>query len=79
MAENSKTLTRPQMAQALRTWGGLNTLLRRVNEAQALQLLEEERSTRARHLYLIRLYGRYSTLRKHREKRELLQLILSQN
>lgn len=60
-------------------WAMFNATLRGISERQAEQLLQMEREGRKRHLYLMRLYGKWSTMRKRRERRELLKAMLEVN
>ena len=63
-----------KLRQALQMqWAAFNAALRSVSEQEAERLLQLERRGRRRHLYLMRLYGKWSTLRERRERHELLQ------
>ncbi len=57
-------------------WQEVNKRLRTVTEAQAAALLEAERRARRRPMYLVRFYGKFSMLRKQRERQELLKDML---
>ena len=77
MANNHKPMTTARVYEVLHmNWHLFNATLRTVNEAQAAQLLTGERQGRRRHIYLMRLYGKWSTMRERRERRELLQSVL---
>jgi hypothetical protein len=72
-----KCLTSARLGQALHLpWNDFNTRLRSVSERQAEQLLQMERRGRHRHLWLMRLYGKWSTMREARERQELLQAVI---
>lgn len=56
----------------LENWAALNASLMDLSEEQVETLLNEERSGQKRPAFLLRLYGRFNTLRTQRERRELL-------
>jgi hypothetical protein len=55
----------------IRTWRELNDLLRNTTEQQCKTMLAVERKGRCRPSVLLRIYSRYSVLRKERELKEL--------
>jgi hypothetical protein len=59
------------------SWSEFNLALRDVTEQEAQKMLESERHSRKRSMYMLRLYGKFSMLRKRRERRELLKDMLS--
>ena len=54
------------------SWDELNRRLKKMTEAECAALLEAEEAGRARTSFLIRIYGRFNTLRTQRERRELI-------
>lgn len=56
----------------LDNWIGLNKGLKQLNEEEAKELLEVERKGQKRQSYLLRIYGRYNTLRTKRERKQLM-------
>jgi len=74
---DNKPVTSAHLRQALHlSWNDFNTRLRSISEKQAEQLLRMERTGRRRHLWLMRLYGKWSTMREARERHELLQTVI---
>ena len=57
--------------ELLNNWTALNAAIMQLNEAQVQNLINLEKSERARIRVLLRLYNRFSKLRSQREKREL--------
>lgn len=58
-------------AAALNTWDSCNDMLRDATEEEALEMLNMERSGKARQQYLIRIHARYNLKRGARERSEL--------
>lgn len=56
----------------LENWASLNDSIMELEEAQVQRLLEQERTGQRRPAFLLRLYGRFNTLRTKRERTELL-------
>lgn len=56
----------------LESWAALNKGISKLNEQEAKALLDAERKGQQRHSFLLRIYGRYNTLRTKRERKELL-------
>ena len=56
----------------LDNWVTLNSVVMDLEEAQVKALLDLEREGQRRPAFLLRLYGRYNTLRTRRERSELL-------
>lgn len=56
----------------LDNWQALNDGIRSLSEDHVKQLLELEKSGQRRTQFLLRLYGRYNTLRTVRERKELM-------
>ena len=54
------------------TWETLNAKIKQLSEEEVEQLLKLERTGQRRTQFLLRLYGRYNTLRTVRERRELM-------
>ena len=55
------------------TWAELQPqLLATTSESKLLMMLKEERQGLNRAQWILRIYGRYSTVREARERRELL-------
>lgn len=61
------------MHKALKNWELLNKALMQMTESECEALLKEERRGAARSSIMNRIYGRYSTLRAERERRDLLR------
>ena len=59
------------------TWRKLNALgaLNQLTEDEVLALLNAERNGPARYDFLVRLHQRYSSLRLHRERAELVRFV----
>ena len=55
----------------LKSWQGLNKHIKTLTEAEAGDLLEAEKKGKRRLGFLMRLYGRFNTLRTIRERQEL--------
>lgn len=55
----------------LRTWLGLNAVLRTLSEAEVVRLLEAERNGKNRLTFKLRLHSRLNRLRRERERRGL--------
>jgi hypothetical protein len=55
----------------LKSWEALNTGLKDLKEDEVRELLAIEKAGRARHSFLIRIYGRLNTLRTERERKQL--------
>lgn len=66
-----KTKTKVVDEALLRSWQGLNAHIRELTEVQALSLLEMEKKGKRRLGFLMRLYGRFNTMRTIRERQEL--------
>lgn len=58
---------------SLKNWRTLNTKLQTINEDECRVLLKVEQRGKKRLSTLLRIYARYSVLRKEREMRELCQ------
>lgn len=56
----------------LDNWQVLNKYISKITEEQAWALLNNERADKKRPQFLLRLYGRYNTMRTQRERSELL-------
>ena len=56
----------------LGSWAALNTGVKKLTETQAKALLDAERNWAKRQSFLLRIYGRYNTLRTKRERKELM-------
>lgn len=56
---------------SLRTWRELNAALKGTTEKECKAMLEAERKGRCRPSVLLRVYARYSVLRKERELNEI--------
>lgn len=56
----------------LDNWQVLNEKIKTLPEEQVEQLLNIERKGQRRAQFLLRIYGRYNTLRTIRERRELM-------
>lgn len=56
----------------LESWKSLNDNIKDLDEDQVKELLDKEREGKKRTQFLLRLYGRYNTLRTIRERKELL-------
>jgi hypothetical protein len=60
------------------SWKKLNDVLHSLDEAQVLQLLNEEQAGAKRSSALTRLHQRYSILRTARERKQLFRDIMAQ-
>lgn len=60
--------------KAFKTWLELQAALRGANERQCERMLFAEQEGPCRPTFALRIYGRYSTLRKERERKEILKL-----
>lgn len=56
----------------LENWKSLNDSIQELDEGTLKTLLQVERSGQRRPQFLLRLYGRYNTLRCDRERKELM-------
>lgn len=56
----------------LENWKTLNDNIKQLSEEEIEQLLKLERKGERRTQFLLRLYGRYNTLRCVRERKEIL-------
>lgn len=56
------------------TWLSLNKALRTANEAQASDMLREEKQGKSRLSYLLRIHQRYNSQRALREREELREI-----
>lgn len=56
----------------LENWQALNEGIKELTEEQVEKLLTQERNGLRRTQFLLRLYGRYNTLRTVRERKEIL-------
>lgn len=56
----------------LDNWKALNTRIKTISEEECEQLLTLERQGEARPQFILRIYGRYNTLRTLRERKELM-------
>lgn len=56
----------------LENWAILNDNIKRLPENEVKKLLDKERKGLKRTQFLLRLYGRYNTLRTLRERKELM-------
>lgn len=56
----------------LENWATLNDNIKKLTEQQVKDLLDVERKGEKRTQFLLRLYGRYNTLRTVRERKELM-------
>lgn len=52
-------------------WRDINKKIMEMNEEELKKLLETEQQNKKRIQYLLRIYGRYNTLRTERERNEL--------
>lgn len=55
------------------TWKKLNDLLRSADEKACLKLLEQERGSRRRRQYLLRIHSRLNKVRADRERAALVK------
>lgn len=62
--------------EILDNWKALNEGLKQLAEDEAYRLLQVERSDKKRLQFLLRLYGRFNTLRTIRERAELAAEII---
>lgn len=60
---------------ALQSWQILNDYIVNASEEECLQLLELERTGRARKMFLYRIHSRFNRMRYARERRELLESV----
>lgn len=56
----------------LKNWSTLNEHLHDLTEQQCSELLKKEKKGKKRVAFLIRIYGRFNTLRTERERLELV-------
>lgn len=56
----------------LENWANLNNMIMTMTEQELKVLLAAEKDGQNRTQFLLRLYGRYNTLRTVRERRELV-------
>lgn len=56
----------------LENWATLNARIHECSEEECADLLARERLGKRRATFLLRLYGRFNTLRTTRERQELL-------
>jgi len=61
-----------ELQSILDTWKSLNDGIQDLEEEQVKALLEYERDNLKRIQFLLRIYGRYNTLRTIRERKELV-------
>lgn len=59
-------------ASILETWEVLNNNIKNKTEEELKALLNVERKGKKRTQFLLRIYGRYNTMRTVRERRELM-------
>lgn len=62
-------------AEVLRTWRTMNDAVTTGSEELLSELLEAEAQGKGRHLFIQRIYGRFSRLRAARESKELKAMI----
>jgi len=60
-----------ELTEVLRDWSALNVRLMSMTETETEELLNFERSTKARLRVMLRIYHRFSKLRSAREKAEI--------
>lgn len=67
-----KTKQETDLQDVLKTWDGLNKFLMDTTEEMCQQLLDAEIAGKKRNQITMRIYSRFSKLRRERERNELV-------